>query len=470
MSSGIIRPTASGRKPDKDWSKFPILRNGSGGGGGPSDDPLAGLLAYWPVEETGAGARNDQSGNGRHMTANTSIPNNDGILGSAVDFTGSPNYLQYNADATFNRGASEFEYWVWVRLDALTANRPVIYYGGITNKSYMLEFDGSNFTFWVSTDGTTFGFNVTSGVAISTGVWYFIRVYHDPVGKLISISVNQETVETAAYTGSVNTTGSMSLQIGNRTDAAAQLDGRVDAIAARDQIVSVAAADIAYNSGVGFEHPWNTAAGAHNPPYSLIVKETFDAAGYDNGGWTEFLGSGTINEDYTGIILDGTASLRVITSGGATWVERTITATGQVHVYFMLRVVSHDGIKSLFEAQSAVSAMQGKVTLEADLTFKVHAGVSVSAASINAIPSGTLVHCWFSYWNNDGANRKTTFEFSTDGRRLGSGDNYREITATTTATQVGILALGVAGTDFGTDVEYIYDYFLYDNTQIKDKP
>lgn len=468
MSSGIIRPTANRRKPDKDWSKFPILRQG-GSGSSPSNDPLAGLLAYWPVEETGAGARTDQSGNGRHLTANTSIPNNDGILGSCIDFTGSPNYLQYNADGTFNRGANQFEYWCWVFLDTLTANRPVIYYGGVTNKSYMLEFDGSNFTFWVSTDGTTFGFNVTSGVAIATGTWYFIRFYHNPVGKIIAISVNQEAVQTASYTGSVNTTGTMSLQVGNRTDAAAQLDGRVDAIAARDQIVSVVAADIAYNSGQGFEHPWNTAAGAHNPPYSLLLKETFDAAGYDNAGWTEFLGGGTINEDYTGVILDGTQSLRIITNTTTTWVERTITGANFVFCYFQFRIVAHDGIKSIIEAQSSVSARQGWVEILSDLSFRVNAGAS-SLGSINSLPTNTLLHCWFSYHNNLGGSRKTTFEFSTDGRRLGSGDNYREITAASSATQVGILALGVPSTDFGVDVEYIFDYFLYDNTQIKDKP
>jgi hypothetical protein len=211
----------------------------------------------------------------------------------------------------------------------------------------------------------------------------------------------------------------------------------------------------------------------HTPPASpLFGPETFETpgTGYVLAGWSEFPGgAGIINPAYTGVVLDGSQCLRIVTSSGAAcWIQRSVSAIGNIFIYGMLRIVATAGDKSFLEVQSIASTVLARVRLQAG-DFEVSAGAA-SALLATSPNLNTLYHFWFEYNKNNGSNRIANFGFSTDGIRPTSGGNYGAVATTTSATDVQIVAFGVPGTDFGSDVEYLFDYLLADDVQIGNNP
>jgi hypothetical protein len=209
---------------------------------------------------------------------------------------------------------------------------------------------------------------------------------------------------------------------------------------------------------------------SHNPPASpLFAIETFEGAGYSTAGWSEVPSGGTVDEDYTGVVLDGSQSLRIVTAGSITYASRNLTAIGHLWVYVQFRAVTiTTGEKSVLEVQDVGSTMLGKVTLSTG-GFKVYSGSS-PITLLGSVSAGTKYGLWFEYNKNDGMNRVANLGFSTDGTRPTSGNNYGQATGPTSAVDTQILAIGVAGSDFGADAEFIYDYIVADDAQIGDNP
>lgn len=241
---------------------------------------------------------------------------------------------------------------------------------------------------------------------------------------------------------------------------------RSDALWSTEQKILGAWADRGIPGGSGGGSP-------HNPPASpLFGPETFQTpgTGYVLAGWSEFPGgAGIIDPAYTAVVLDGTQCLRIVTSSGAAcWIQRSVSAIGNIFLYGMLRIVSTAGDKSFVEVQSNTSAVLGRVRLQAG-DFEVSAGAT--AVLLASSPSvNTLYHWWFEYNKDNGANRIANFGFSTDGIRPTSGNNYAQASTVVSATDVQIVAFGVPGTDFGSDVEYLFDYLLADDAQIGNNP
>lgn len=219
--------------------------------------------------------------------------------------------------------------------------------------------------------------------------------------------------------------------------------------------------------------PFKTgAAVGHNPPATPLFLEKFDTpVGYDLSGWTEVLAGGIIDEDYTGVVLDGTQSLRLVTATGATFFQRNVTAIGHIYLFFQWQNVVGAGLeKSIIEVQDNVSTMLGKVTYTPGGGFKAYAGSTTSGFMVNIPSVGVKYNCWMEYNKNDGLNRVCNFAFSTGIVRPTSGNNYVQSTGPTSAVDVSIVAVGVATSDFGADIEHIYDYILADDVQIGDNP
>ena len=214
--------------------------------------------------------------------------------------------------------------------------------------------------------------------------------------------------------------------------------------------------------------------GVGNPhsglPASPLFLEKFDTGvGYDLSGWTENLNAGIINEDYVGIILDGTQSLRLVTAGGTTWFQRGVTATNHIWMFFNIQFTTLSiGEKSIIEFQTAVSAVLGKV-VASTAGLKAYANGGTSGVTLDVVTTGVKYWVWVEF-DNSGASTLCNVGFSTNGVRPTSGNKYKASSGPLNATACEIVAVGVAGSDFGTDVEFIYDYVLADDAQIGDNP
>lgn len=193
------------------------------------DNIYVGLSAHWKLEETGSGQRSDSVGL-NHLGANTSIGNAAGKIGNAVDLSGSSQYLA-KTSSPFNFGNTSFTIAGWVFFDVLSSGIPVISQEGNFTKEYQLATDGTVLQFSVSTNGSTFQTTVSSTVVLSTGTWYFWRIWHDAGTDQIGIQVNAETEVTAAHaTGTYLDGTSSSFLLGFRNDTVQYLNGRIDSV------------------------------------------------------------------------------------------------------------------------------------------------------------------------------------------------------------------------------------------------
>lgn len=206
-------------------------------------------------------------------------------------------------------------------------------------------------------------------------------------------------------------------------------------------------------------------------PASPLFFETFDTAvGYDLTLWTEVLGGGTINEDYTGVVLDGTQSLRLETNGGLTYFYRAVTDIGNIFLFFKFngQFIPANSATTIITVSDSVGVVLGRVELNGGvLTVIASAGSTVLSSQMS---QGVEYNCWFEYNKNNGTNRIANFAFSTGRYRPTSGPNYGQVAVATSALDVGFCYFGAVFHELTDNVIYLYDYCLADNVQIGDNP
>lgn len=216
---------------------------------------LTNLLAHWRLEEDGATSRVDAHGS-RSLTANSSPGSAAGKLGNAVDFSGIGSTQSLSrGDAAFGFGNTDFEFNGWVKFDTLASGMPVFFSSGAVTWCYKLYTNGTVMRFTVSSNGSSWAADVASTVTLSTGVWYFFRCWHDSVGDVIGIRINDETPVTAAHSAGTFT-GSF-LEVGRRTDGSTVLlDGKVDSLSVWGRVLTAPECEHIYQSGNGLDYPW----------------------------------------------------------------------------------------------------------------------------------------------------------------------------------------------------------------------
>jgi len=215
-----------------------------------------------------------------------------------------------------------------------------------------------------------------------------------------------------------------------------------------------------------------TGGGGHNPPASPIILETFEGTGYSAAGWTEQFTGGTLNKDYTTTVLDGSQSLFIQNADfAAAYVKNTMTAAGHYWAFFKVRPGTLSGTKSMFDLADVGSVPQCSVTLSAAGAVRVQVkNNAAGATTVATMSSGTTYNVWVEFNINNGANCIGTVAFSTGTTRPTSGSNFAQVSTTTSATQVQEVFLGPFTTDFGSHVDYVFDYFILDDAQIGDNP
>lgn len=230
-------------------------------------------------------------------------------------------------------------------------------------------------------------------------------------------------------------------------------------------------AQVSGRSGSGIHRAMRTGLGQSQ----YLLEEYFEGTGYDfYKGWTES-GTSTIDEDYTGVVLQGSQSghINLSSSTGASFSGGYVHPGGATPVhyaYFQLEVISFPSANNfrVFSISNTVD-----VAINSTSNLMVRPGVGIAVATVGVLEPNTKYHVWVSGSGNDVETPSAgtaTVAFSTDGIRPTSGDNYAIDTDTGALSSHLNTQVVIGSLQVGADYEVIIDNILVDDIQIGDNP
>ena len=173
-------------------------------------------------------------------------------------------------------------------------------------------------------------------------------------------------------------------------------------------------------------------------PPSYILSDDFEETNTGGGLGTGTDGfddaqintlGGTVDQDYTGVVLAGAQSLRFTTAGAIARYILTSTRTN-IDFYFQYRPVTlpASGSAILFEATQAGGAGSSPVTVYLYSTgqLKIFNGSSGGSQTVSTMSAGTT-YCVWGHWENGGT-ASVAFAVKTGSEiRPTSGNNYDSV-------------------------------------------
>jgi len=175
--------------------------------------------------------------------------------------------------------------------------------------------------------------------------------------------------------------------------------------------------------------------GGSNPPSSPIVNQNFEGSGYDNSeSWSTLFG--TPDPDYTGVVLLGSQSLRLIAGDFANVGVQYTLAVAQSDIYgfayFQLQT-NRSGALVRFENSSFATVFEIAVSGTA---LTVAAGGAASSGGATTLSTGTTYYMWWRYTKGTGS------------------DAVGQVWLSTTTTKPGSTEVAVSNGTSTTDVKY----------------
>lgn len=237
------------------WGIGVIDTQNAGAGAGASVDLPDQLMAYWDMEASGA----DSGPRGNHQTGvNTPTfvaggkPNNRTQLVAA-----STQYFEMANNGDIVLSLTDFTLAAWANLASTGGLRRIFGKGNISSLAtfeYALYFNNAGrFAFSVG-DGAAATTVTDNAETVLTGFWYFVVARYSSAAQQISISVNNGTPRTAAFTGTV-LSGGNTLRIGNDPAGATRLwDGTLDSLGIWKRALNSAELTALYNAGAGLSY------------------------------------------------------------------------------------------------------------------------------------------------------------------------------------------------------------------------
>ena len=151
---------------------------------------------------------------------------------------------------------------------------------------------------------------------------------------------------------------------------------------------------------------------------SYLFQETFEAAGYDNAGWAETLGTnGIVNEDdTTAPVLEGSQQLKIYGSSEGAEVSYTIsptfTASGTIYVRFRFRIKDdRPSTNNIFYLYTGIGAKQW-INFISTGELAVTTGPKTATTTAKILVN-TSYYIWVKYIKGTGANQIGSVAFST---------------------------------------------------------
>ena len=186
-----------------------------------------------------------------------------------------------------------------------------------------------------------------------------------------------------------------------------------------------------------------------------LVFQTFETptTGYDNGETWTGTGTGTVDPAYTGVVLQGTQSLRLNQSANTAQTITSFAAQDELYGYFMFRAISgFPGNPSFLVWLNDSSTIGIEVNSDATLTITGN----IASTTVATMTTNVTYHIWWHYKKSPGgANQIQEIAFSTDTLKPTSGNNYAGTSGGSRTTQITSFQCG--WDSFAFTQQFIFD-------------
>ena len=214
-----------------------------------------------------------------------------------------------------------------------------------------------------------------------------------------------------------------------------------------------------FSSYSGFKSYTNS-SGEVDPYAAYFFAETFDATGYDNT-WAE---TGTVDEDYTTTVLQGTQSL-YIADGTAYTIHTLSDSLAELYVHFIFRStdVSPASQTTIFSMRSGTTQIF-YAQLRTTGVSRLYTGTTVVNGT-HTLSNDTAYNVWLYYKKGTGANGISTLWYSTNGVKPGSAEI--SITNGNAVKEMGSLLFNNGD---AANMNIIYDQLIINETNFTTVP
>lgn len=179
------------------------------------------------------------------------------------------------------------------------------------------------------------------------------------------------------------------------------------------------------------------------PPY--ILEENFEGTGFENT-WT-IEGGGTVDPDYTGVVLNGSQSLRVASTNVAMARARHDFPSGpysELWGYFRLQMIALPSTtRQFFRLRDGSATVVFTLQVTSGGMIGVVAG-GTGGNTVSAVTAGNTFNFWWHWKKGTGSNAIGSVGFSADGSlvEVTSGNGFHQRSAGTATTDAAEMHFG----------------------------
>jgi hypothetical protein len=223
---------------------------------------ISDLISWWKLDET-SGTRYDSHGS-LHLSDNNTVGYGTGKQGNAADFEASNQETLYrslgSSELSFGDEGVTWAYWVKHESDGNTVAQQHISIRDTAGSQYSeirLRWGEANNTFdLLLANSLNWNRVVTWSGTPSTGTWYFILAWHDPVANTMNLQVNDGAVNSFSDSYGLWDGGGVStreIRIGRLVNYTTDqyMDGLIDEVCVWNAVLSSDERSWLYNSGAG---------------------------------------------------------------------------------------------------------------------------------------------------------------------------------------------------------------------------
>ncbi len=213
------------------------------------------------------GALTTDSCGSNTLTNNNTVTEATGKLAVAGQFIATNSESLTIADnASLSTGDINYTVAAWVYFDTLDTNLTV----GWKGEEWWLVLDATDkLAFFLLGAGGTNKGKALSSLTLSTGTWYFVVGWHDPVANKVYIQVNNGTVDEAATTA-VGLDRGFNFEMGSVSGGTALfMNGRIDSFSFWKRIITSQERADLWNCDNALDHDFS--ATACNPRSTGII-------------------------------------------------------------------------------------------------------------------------------------------------------------------------------------------------------